>query len=185
MRVTIIKNDGVVTVDGISFGEIDMSSLAENFHALQWYGAVGDLELNDSNTRQHSNVEVTSLDDFAAILDQWNAKKAEADAAALVVDPTPGPIVPYSITRGQCAAKLLDLGMITETEAIDMARSGIPPASVQTYISALGTQAEKVRATIDFAATEYRRDNPILDALMKANGNTDEEIDQFFISAAL
>lgn len=70
MRITIIKDDKVVTIDGVSFTDIDMSSAPSDLHALQWYGDAGDMELCDPVTRRMQNVAVTSLDLFEGILAQ-------------------------------------------------------------------------------------------------------------------
>lgn len=97
----------------------------------------------------------------------------------------PPPVeVPASITRRQCALQLLNMGLITDQEAVDMTRTGLPPANVQAYINSLPTADERARAEIDFAADSYYRDNPLLEAIMIANGATDAEIDQFFIAAS-
>lgn len=106
----------------------------------------------------------------------WNGTTFDA-----VTSPVP---VPESITRRQCALQLLALGQITDAEAIAMTRDGTPPASVQAYIDALPSASDRTAALIDFAAANYYRDNPTLTALMQANGNSPEQIDQFFISAA-
>jgi hypothetical protein len=65
-----------------------------------------------------------------------------------------------------------------------MTQSGIPPAVVQGYIDALPTEEERVHATIDFAATEYYRDDQTLISMMEANGWSPADIDNFFIEAA-
>lgn len=100
-----------------------------------------------------------------------------------MMDPPP-PAVPEFITRRQCALQLLAIGMISDNEAVEMVRSGIPPASVQAYINAMPSQADRTRAEIDFAASAYYRSNPLLIAMMEANGSTPEDIDAFFIAAA-
>lgn len=107
------------------------------------------------------------------------------DGTKFVPPDVPVPVkVPASITRRQCALQLLNMGIITDQEAVDMTRTGLPPANVQAYIDALPTADERARAEIDFAADAYYRDNPLLEAIMIANGATDAEIDQFFIEAS-
>lgn len=104
-------------------------------------------------------------------------EEAEADANI------PGPFIPESITRRQCAVMMLSQNMITGQEAILMTQSGIPPANVQTYFDAM-PEPQRTMAIIDFAATNYFRDNPLLADLMAANGMTEQQVDQFFIGAA-
>lgn len=103
--------------------------------------------------------------------------------AEYVPPPPPKPFVPESITRRQCARQLLIVGMITGDEAIAMTQSGIPPASVQAYLNTL-SEPDKTLATIDFAADNYYRNNPLLAALMVANNMSDEQVDDFFREAS-
>ena len=91
--------------------------------------------------------------------------------------------VPQSITRRQCSLQLLNESIITSSEALDMARSGIPPSAVMSYIQTLEAE-EQIRAEIDFAAENYFRNNELLILLMTINGWSEEEIDDFFIAAS-
>ena len=104
------------------------------------------------------------------------------DGTTFIEPPAPPPIPPESITRRQCAMQMFITEMITGAEAIAMTQSGIPPASVQVYIDTL-PEPDRTMAIMDFAATNYFRNNPLIDALMLANGMTNEEVDQFFIEA--
>lgn len=72
MRLTIIKGDGFVSVDGVGFTKLDLSSLPANFHALQWYETYGNLEEKDANGVM-SNVEITSLTPYQDAIDAWTA----------------------------------------------------------------------------------------------------------------
>lgn len=106
----------------------------------------------------------------------WDGKK--------FIDTNPSlPTVPGSITRRQCARQLLASGMITGDEAISMTQTGTPPAAIQAYLDTL-PGPDKTIATIDFAADNYYRDNPLLSALMVANGMTNQQVDEFFIAAS-
>lgn len=91
--------------------------------------------------------------------------------------------VPESITRRQCAKQLLALGMISSDEAIAMTRNGTPPAMVQAYLDNM-QEPDRTSATIDFAADTYLRSNPLLLALMSANGMTEQQVDEYFIAAS-
>lgn len=90
---------------------------------------------------------------------------------------------PETITRRQCALQMLAMGMINGDEAIAMTRDGTPPAAVLAYINALPA-ADRTYALIDFAATTYYRSNPLIAAMLAANGATSEQGDDFFIAAA-
>ena len=90
--------------------------------------------------------------------------------------------VPASITRRQCAIRMLEMAMISGSEAIAMTQSGVPPAAVAAYLTTL-PEPDRTLATIDFAAMNYYRDNPLLAALMVANNMSEEDVDTFFIEA--
>lgn len=95
----------------------------------------------------------------------------------------PEPIeIPNSITRRQCAVELRERGMITPQEALDMTRTGIPPAMVQAIFDSMSTE-DAIIAETDFAADTYLRTNPLLIQVMTATGATTEDIDNFFLSA--
>ena len=101
-----------------------------------------------------------------------------------IITPDPNQIfVPRSITRRQCSLELLKRQMITDIEALNMTRNGIPPAPVMSYIEALPSE-QQVIAQIDFAADNYYRNNALLNAMMNANGWNEDDIDNFFIEAA-
>lgn len=80
MRLTIIKSDGLVSIDGLPFTGIDTSSLPVDFHALQWYGASGEIEKMDPSTRAMSNEKITSIQEYQPFINAWNVKKQEYDA---------------------------------------------------------------------------------------------------------
>lgn len=73
MRLTIIRDMGLVHVDGNGFDELDMSDVPEDVHALQWYGSSGEIEYNDGK----GNVEITELPAWA---DLAKAKKDAKDS---------------------------------------------------------------------------------------------------------
>lgn len=79
MRMTIIKNDTYVAIDGVGYIGIDMSNLPEDFHALQWYETLGNLELIDPITRVMKNETIYSLDPYATQISGWQQKNAEAN----------------------------------------------------------------------------------------------------------
>ena len=97
--------------------------------------------------------------------------------------PDPGPPVPQSITRRQCAKRMLMMGLITGEEALAMTRNGTPPAMVAASFSQLSPE-DAVLAEIDFAADTYMRTNPLLINLMLATGAGEREIDDFFREAS-
>jgi hypothetical protein len=62
MRLTIIRDMGLVHVDGRGHHEQDMTGVPENVHAIQWYGASGEIEFVDNTPNQ----EITSLPSWAS-----------------------------------------------------------------------------------------------------------------------
>jgi hypothetical protein len=96
----------------------------------------------------------------------------------------PPPPVPQSITRRQCAIELRERSLITPQEALDMTRTGIPPAMIQSIFDAISDGNERIIAETDFAADTYLRSNPLLNQIMTASGATSDDIDDFFRSAA-
>lgn len=75
------------------------------------------------------------------------------------------PAVPFSITPRQCRLILLAQGLLADVEAM------------------ITQQDEATRITWEFAS-EFRRDDPLLNQLAVNLGLTPEQIDQFFIAAA-
>jgi hypothetical protein len=108
------------------------------------------------------------------------------------VDPNPPappepipPRVPESITRRQCALQLLAMNQITAQEALEMTKTAAVPAAISAIFDAQvasgkWTPEQRIRAEIDFAATNYYRSNSLLGLM----GLTGLEIDGFFIAAA-
>ena len=120
---------------------------------------------------------------FFDVAELYDEMKEDSTILPYVPLPPEPPEVPAQITRRQCAVMMLSQNMITSQEAILMTQSGIPPANVQTYFDAM-SEPQRTMAIIDFAATNYFRNNPLLADLMAANGMTEQQVDQFFIDAA-
>ena len=87
-----------------------------------------------------------------------------------------------AITRRQCAIELRERQLITPTEALNMTRTGIPPAMIQSIFDTM-TDTDRILAETDFAADNYIRTNELLNQIMTSTGATEEEIDDFFRSA--
>lgn len=79
MRVTIIKEDGVVGIDGI-FRHVDLAAFPNEIRAVQWNGESGHVEYQDSGI---PNLDLTTIDGYQGFIDLWAA------AAPVVVPPTP------------------------------------------------------------------------------------------------
>jgi hypothetical protein len=84
-----------------------------------------------------------------------------ADAPA----PAPVPVVPSSVTPRQVRLLLLSQGLLSQVEAI------------------IAASDEATKITWQYAS-EFNRNDPLLGALAKQLGLTDEQVDGFFIAAA-
>jgi len=81
IRLTIIPDDCYCAVDGIGYSGIDMTSLAAEIHALQWYGERGEEEIKDLSTgRIVDNKEITSLNNYQSVLDSYWSIRHAAEA---------------------------------------------------------------------------------------------------------
>lgn len=67
MRVTIVRDDGVVGVNGV-FRKVDISGLPPGVRALQWDGNAGHLEYDDA-----TNVPISNISPFQKFIDRWTA----------------------------------------------------------------------------------------------------------------
>lgn len=83
MRVTIVKDDNMVIVDGVGRA-VDCSGLPENFHALQWNGFAGEVEYairlcNHCGVRSKKGNDIISdLAPYQVYVDRWHAAAEEA-----------------------------------------------------------------------------------------------------------
>jgi hypothetical protein len=67
MRVTIIRDDGLVGISG-TFRRVDLSTLPPGVRAVQWEGAKGHIEYDDS-----ANTLLDNIEGFKPFIDLWTA----------------------------------------------------------------------------------------------------------------
>jgi len=81
MRMTIISSDSLVAINSVTYAGLDLSSLGDGFHALQWYDTWGEIEYKVAadGTKPHNEV-ISSLDGFQHIVDEWQIKHDAATA---------------------------------------------------------------------------------------------------------
>ena len=79
--------------------------------------------------------------------------------------PAPVPVVPSSVTPRQVRLLLLSQGLLAQVESI------------------IAASDEATKITWQYAS-EFKRDDPLLEALAGQLGLTNEQIDGFFIAAA-
>ena len=77
MRLTIIPEDGKVNIDGVAFDGIDLSWVDPSYHAIQWRGTEGEIEIY-ANGKPVENRPITSITQFQRAIDAWNQRKAES-----------------------------------------------------------------------------------------------------------
>jgi len=81
-RLTIVPVDTVCTIEGVSFDGVDMTSLAPNIHAVQWYGTSGEVEIKDPVTgKMQRNEIITNLDSFQAVIESYWEIRSAAEVA--------------------------------------------------------------------------------------------------------
>ena len=87
MRVTIVADDDMVLVDGKP-QTVDCKPLvAEGKHAVQWYGAFGEVEFRseiDAGKREvtrKANEKITDIAPYQSYVDAWNVENAKQEAA--------------------------------------------------------------------------------------------------------
>lgn len=86
MRVTIVKDDNAVIVDGERH-TVDCSTLPADFHALQWSGFAGEVEYSAMRCdhcgvrSKKGNAIISDLAPYQPYVDAWHVAKAAADAA--------------------------------------------------------------------------------------------------------
>ena len=81
MRVTVIPEDGFVSVDGEGYSGLDLSFIPQEVHALQWYTDEGEIEYQDARGRATHNEAITALSQFeywGQCYAAWQAAKTAA-----------------------------------------------------------------------------------------------------------
>ncbi len=87
MRISIVKDNNAVTVDGERH-TVDLSTLPANFHALQWDGTEGEIEYamvfcEHCRTRgKRPNETISDFTPYMVHLNAWHVAKAQAALAA-------------------------------------------------------------------------------------------------------
>lgn len=67
MRLTIIRDDATIGIDGV-WRNVDMSSLDPDIRAVQWNNDSGHLEFDEG-----PNVDLTDIAEFQPLIDLWTA----------------------------------------------------------------------------------------------------------------
>ena len=74
MRVIIIAEDSRVSVEGQS-ETVDLSTLDEEIHVVQWYGTVGEAEyFNAPGAKFKANTPITDFTPYQKYVDAWTVE---------------------------------------------------------------------------------------------------------------
>lgn len=89
MKVTIIKSDNTVYIDGV-VAHVDCSEFPRYFHALQWDGVTGEVEfVTDNDGHRMPNLKISDISAFQHWLNEHAREIAKAEAeAAKKINPT-------------------------------------------------------------------------------------------------
>jgi len=79
-KISIIKPDTTVTVDGLGYDSLDVSSVASNIHAIQFDTSTntGHIEYNDGA----ANEDIVSIAAYQSIVDAHGTQKTSDETAA-------------------------------------------------------------------------------------------------------
>jgi hypothetical protein len=109
MRLTIIRDDNAVYIDGLCV-IVDCSSLSEDIHAVQWNGQNGWVEFKDnSEGNKPANEAISTLEAFSTLVASAETRIAELkaqleielsvmSAASSTIPPQPNPSWIYNPT---------------------------------------------------------------------------------------
>lgn len=75
MKLTIIRDMGLVHIDGRGYDELDMTGIPEEIHALQWDGEKGEVEYIDDRPNES-----------VSVMPSWASAKSSEVYAKLVAD---------------------------------------------------------------------------------------------------
>ena len=73
----LIKEDGFIKVDSVSFLDLDCTSIASNIHAIEFDGSAGHVEYNDGT----ANLTIDSISAYSVAEGVFNTAKAANDTA--------------------------------------------------------------------------------------------------------
>jgi hypothetical protein len=84
-KLTIIPEDGLVSIDGQGYTELSIVDVPEDIHALQWYGKGGEIEyIADDYGETKPNIRIDKLPKWTeksvSVWETTNKKAIEAAA---------------------------------------------------------------------------------------------------------
>jgi flagellar biosynthesis GTPase FlhF len=84
LRISVVRDDGLVVVNGEGYSGIDMKKVPAFIHAIQWHGQYGFLEIVDNDHEDDffiiDSIRINSFKDYDFLLDLWAEKRDKADS---------------------------------------------------------------------------------------------------------
>ncbi len=157
MRVTIVRDDGMVGIGG-TFRLVDLSALPPGVRAVQWDGAKGHVEYDDSANTPLNNVEY-----FQPFIDLWTAAEQPP-----LSPPSPVPATAKAIALARIDAAYQD--------AINTITAGYPQDEVMSWPK----QEAEARAWL----LDINAPTPWIDGAVAARSITKSELVDKIISNA-
>jgi hypothetical protein len=119
MRVTVIRDDGVVGVDGI-FRLVDLSALPAGIRAIQWNGSNGHIEYDEA-----ANTALDNVTAFQPFIDLWNnaAPQSSPLPNVTIIPPTASQLKAAAMKRINAAYQ----------SAVDALTAGYPEDEVRSW----------------------------------------------------
>lgn len=118
MEVTVIRDDGVVGIDGI-FRRVDLTALPAGIRAIQWNGSNGHIEYDEA-----ANTALDNVTAFQAFIDLWIVAARQAPAPS-----TPA----IQLTAGQMKAAALARINAAYKTAVEAQTEGYPEDEVRSW----------------------------------------------------
>lgn len=109
MKLIIIPSDKFVSIDGLGYFDVDVSTVAANVHAVQWFGEEGWIEyVVDSTGQKPANETIYSIEQFQDVVDSWE----EIDYNRKNPPPPPPPTIEQNKTTA--------MNMLSETDWVEV-----------------------------------------------------------------
>jgi hypothetical protein len=126
MQVTILKNDGVVAVDGVA-RTVDVSGMPEGVRVMQWNGTSGHSEYYNDQT---ANTAIETIAAIQSFIDLWNAAAP--------------PVPPLPTAAQRIAAAHARINLAYESELAQLT-ADYPPSEIDSW----STQEKEARAKLE------------------------------------
>lgn len=87
MRITVIRNDSLVSIDGETIKGINLDQLDKTIHAIQWYGEDGEIERVNERGHIIANEKINSFVPYEWVIDAWQSVKDSTELLPEVLVP--------------------------------------------------------------------------------------------------